>query len=114
MASNVICGHCGAVLEHPSATCSTCGARAAGPSTWVPPRKSTALATVLAVVPGLGHIYLGQYAKGLGFMVGFGALQFFGADLDLSVIGAVIGVPMELGGVGLWLFSIADAHRTAR
>ena len=114
MASNVICGHCGAVLDDPSATCPSCGARAATPAGRARPRKSTAVATMLAVVPGLGHMYLGQYGKGLGFMVGFGALQFFGADLDLSVIGAVIGVPMELGGVGLWLFSIADAHRTAR
>jgi hypothetical protein len=41
-------------------------------------------------------------------------LQFFGFDLDLSVIGAAIGVPMELGGAGLWLFSIVDAYRTAK
>lgn len=115
MASNVICGHCGAVLDNPSATCPSCGARAsARPAGWARPRKSTAVATALAVVPGLGHVYLGQYGKGLGFFVGTGALQFFGFDLDLTAIGAVLGIPMELGGVGLWLFSIFDAHRTAR
>jgi hypothetical protein len=113
MASNVICGHCGAVLEHPTAACASCGARPTA-TAGAPVRKSPTLATVLAVVPGLGHIYLGQYVRGLGFMAGFGALQFFGADLDLTAIGAVLGVPMELGGVGLWLFSIFDAHRTAR
>ncbi|TME57645.1 MAG: hypothetical protein E6I58_04910 [Chloroflexi bacterium] len=47
-------------------------------------------------------------------LVGVGGLQFFGADLDLTVIGAAIGVPMELGGGGLWLFSIVDAYRTAK
>jgi hypothetical protein len=43
-----------------------------------------------------------------------GLLQFVGFDLDLTAIGAVIGVPMELGGVGLWLYSIFDAYRTAQ
>jgi hypothetical protein len=47
-------------------------------------------------------------------MGGVMGLQFFGFDLDLSVIGAAIGVPMELGGGGLWLFSIVDAYRTAK
>ena len=113
MASNVICGHCGALLDSPSATCASCGARAAGGG-WVRPRKSPALATALAVVPGLGHIYLGQYGRGLGFLAATGLLQFVGFDMDLTVVGAVLGVPIELGGAGLWLFSIVDAHRTAR
>lgn len=113
MASNVICGHCGALLDSPSAGCAQCGARPSV-SGVVRPRKSPALATMLAVVPGLGHIYLGQYGRGLGFMAGTAVLQFAGLDLDLTVVGAVLGVPIELGGMGLWLFSIADAHRTAR
>ena len=66
------------------------------------------------MVPGLGHFYLGQNLKGLGFLVGIAGLQFFGFDLDLTVIGAAIGVPMELGGGGLWVFSIVDAYRTAK
>jgi hypothetical protein len=52
--------------------------------------------------------------KGVAYLVGVGGLQFFGFDLDLSVIGAAIGVPMELGGAGLWLYSIVDAYRTAK
>jgi hypothetical protein len=43
-----------------------------------------------------------------------GGLEFFGFDLDLSFIGALIGVPLEIGGGSLWLFSIVDAYRTAR
>jgi TM2 domain-containing membrane protein YozV len=77
-------------------------------------RKSPALAAVLAIVPGLGHFYLGHNLKGVAYLVGVGGLQFFGFDLDLSVIGAAIGVPMELGGAGLWLYSIVDAYRTAK
>ncbi len=52
--------------------------------------------------------------KGVAYLVGIGGLQFFGFDLDLTVVGAAIGVPMELGGGGLWIFSIVDAYRTAK
>ncbi len=78
------------------------------------PRKSPALAAALAIVPGLGHFYLGHNMKGLAYLVGIGGLQFFGLDLDLSVIGAAVGVPMELGGGTLWVISIVDAYRTAK
>jgi hypothetical protein len=30
------------------------------------------------------------------------------------VVGAALGVPMELGGGALWLYSIVDAYRTAK
>jgi TM2 domain-containing membrane protein YozV len=78
------------------------------------PHKSPALAAALAIVPGLGHFYLGHNMKGLAYLLGIGGLQFFGLDLDLSVIGAAVGVPMELGGGTLWVFSIVDAYRTAK
>lgn len=77
-------------------------------------RKSPALAAALAIVPGLGHLYLGQFGRAAGFMGAAGLLEFLGFDLDLTAIGAVVGVPMELGGVGLWLYSIFDAYHTAR
>jgi len=77
-------------------------------------RKSPILAAALALVPGLGHFYLGENMKGVAYLIGVGGLEFFGLDLDLTVIGAVIGVPMEVGGGTLWIFSIVDAYRTAR
>ena len=116
MAAEVLCGRCGALLTNPGAPCPRCGSPASGGYA-VPAgraRKSPILAAALAIVPGLGHVYLGHNLKGLGYFVGVGGLQFFGFDLDLSVIGAAIGVPMELGGAGLWVFSIVDAYRTAK
>jgi hypothetical protein len=77
-------------------------------------RKSPLAAAALAVVPGLGHVYLGEWRKALGFMGAAGFLEFFGLDLDLTAIGAVMGVPMELGGFGLWLYSIFDAYHSAK
>ena len=116
MAAEVLCGRCGALLTNPSAPCPRCGSPASGgyAAQVARVRKSPLLAATLAIVPGLGHVYLGHNLKGLGYFVGVGGLQFFGFDLDLSVIGAAIGVPMELGGAGLWLFSIVDAYRTAK
>jgi TM2 domain-containing membrane protein YozV len=72
------------------------------------------VAAALAIVPGLGHFYLGENKKGIAYLIGVGGLEFFGFDLDLSIIGALIGVPLEIGGGSLWLFSIVDAYRTAR
>jgi TM2 domain-containing membrane protein YozV len=117
MAQEVLCGRCGTLLTNPNAPCPGCGAPASGgyyaPQT-ARVRKSPALAAALAIVPGLGHFYLGHNLKGLAYLVGVGGLQFFGFDLDLTVIGAAVGVPMELGGGALWAFSIIDAYRTAK
>ena len=116
MASEVLCGRCGALLTNPNAPCPRCGSPASGAyrAANVHSRKNPLTAGFLALVPGLGHFYLGQNVKGFAYLIGVGGLQFFGFDLDLSVIGAAIGVPMELGGAGLWIFSIVDAYHTAK
>src|SRR5438093_6022947 len=116
MASEVLCGRCGALLTNPTAPCPRCGSPASGAyyGPVAAPRKSPALAAALAIVPGLGHFYLGHNMKGFAYLLGIGGLQFFGFDLDLTVIGAAVGVPMELGGGTLWVFSIVDAYRTAK
>jgi TM2 domain-containing membrane protein YozV len=118
-AAETFCGNCGTYLTNPAAPCPRCGAPASGgyygPAAAIPrTRKSPGLAAALAVLPGLGHFYLGHNIKGFAYLVGIFGLQFFGFDLDLTVIGAAVGVPMELGGAGLWLFSIVDAYRTAK
>jgi TM2 domain-containing membrane protein YozV len=116
MASEVLCGKCGALLTNPNAPCPRCGSPASGryQGPVARTRKSPLVAAVFAVVPGLGHFYLGDNRKGIAYLVGVGALEFFGFDLDLSIIGALIGVPLEIGGGSLWVFSIVDAYRTAR
>jgi TM2 domain-containing membrane protein YozV len=113
MVSNVVCGRCGSLLNGHSATCQRCGA--AGQAAVRQPRKSRWVAALLAgLIPGLGHIYLGQYPKGLLYMAGAGGLTFIGFDLDLTMIGAAVGVPMELGALGLWAHGVLDAYRTAQ
>ena len=104
------------MLLNPLAPCPRCGAPAsggyAGPRSHS--RKDPRLAAILAVVPGLGHFYLGHNLKGVAYLVGIGGLEFIGFDFDLSFIGALVGVPMELGGAALWIQSIVDAYRTAQ
>jgi TM2 domain-containing membrane protein YozV len=115
MVSNVICGRCGTLLDSRDARCRTCGAATYYGAAVARPRKSRWVAAGLAaLIPGLGHIYLGQYPKGLLYLVGAGGLTFLGFDLDLTVIGAAVGVPMELGALGLWLHGVTDAYRTAQ
>lgn len=83
--------------------------------THLPPRKKPWLAALLgALIPGLGHIYLGQYRKGLFYLAAAGGLEFFGFDFDLTGIGAALGVPMGLGGFGLWAHGVYDAWRLAK
>lgn len=116
MASEILCGRCGTLLTNPNAPCPKCGSPASG-RYQVPvfrQRKSPLMAAALAVVPGLGHFYLGDNKKGIAYLLGIGGLEFFGIDLDLTFIGALIGVPINAGGGTLWVFSIVDAYRTAR
>jgi hypothetical protein len=113
MAQHVFCGRCGAVLDTPWARCPSCGA-AASPANPYPRRKSRWVAATLAIVPGAGHMYLGEWRKGAFFLMSAGGLEFLGFDLDLTVIGDLLGVPMGIGGVGMWAFSIWDAYRIAR
>jgi hypothetical protein len=75
--------------------------------------RSRLKAAALGVVPGLGHMYLRDWRKGVALFGVFVAVELLGLDLDLTVIGAALGVPLELGGgTVLWLYSMLDAYRT--
>lgn len=111
MANQTICGNCGALLFRPKTACPTCGARSTGAQ--YPARTRPLAAAALGVVPGLGHLYLGQWRKGLVLLAAFGTVEILGIDLDLSLIGAAVGIPIELGGFGLWVYSVWDAYRSA-
>ena len=114
MATTAICGHCGGTLQHPGARCLRCGAAPSGGVRNAERRPRPAVAAALAVIPGLGHFYLGQHAKGFLYLFGTGGLEFFGTDLDLTAVGLAFGVPMGLGGIGLYIHGIIDAYRTAK
>ena len=62
----------------------------------------------------MGHVYLGHNMKGLFFLLACGGLEFVGVDLDLTVIGATLGVPLGAGGLGLYAYQIWDAYKEAK
>jgi TM2 domain-containing membrane protein YozV len=117
MASSVLCGRCGSPLPSPTATCPRCGASPSQGYTTrraAVGRKNPTVAALLAIVPGMGHVYLGQNLKGLFFLLACGGLEFVGVDLDLTVVGGLLGVPLGAGGFGLYVFQLWDAYREAK
>jgi hypothetical protein len=68
----------------------------------------------LSIIPGLGHWYAGAPLKGAAFFAAIVGPIVLGTELDLSVIGAPLGIPLDIGGLGLWAFCAYDAYRTAR
>lgn len=69
----------------------------------VPNRRSPGLAVVLSFLPGLGHLYLGLYARALAvFMAFFVAIQL----ADIGSFG--VAVPF------VWFFALIDAYRQAQ
>lgn len=73
-----------------------------------------ATAARLSIVPGLGHWYARSPMRGLAFFAAIVGPLVVGTELDLSVIGAVVGVPLDVGGFALWGYCAFDAYRTAK
>src|SRR6202171_4273009 len=67
----------------------------------------------LSIIPGLGHWYAGAPAKGLVFFAAIVGPLVIGTELDLTGIGAAVGIPLDFGGLGLWDFCASHAYRTA-
>jgi len=73
-----------------------------------PRRKSVTLATLLALAPGLGHIYLGYY------QIGF--IHALIPPVLITMIASDAGELTPLLGIGLaffWLYNLVDAARRA-
>ncbi len=74
------------------------------PQTPKPPtHKSPGLAVFFSLLPGLGHIYLGLYSRGIGFFAAFFSALWLAEHADLS--GAIIAF--------VFFFAMFDAHRMA-
>lgn len=75
------CSNCGALINGKAEICPKCGVRVSEPPisriSIIPEKKSVALAVVLSVfIPGLGQIYCGKVARGVGILV-LSILMFF-------------------------------------
>lgn len=80
------------------------------PGTPVPPSASNpALAGILSIIPGIGAVYCGQYAKGLAHMVIMGLL----IAGQTVVHGAFAHIILGLGIGFFYIYQIFDAVHTA-
>ncbi len=98
-ADTMQCPYCGAILPKGAEACTECDwTREA--TTPAEPKASDAMAVLLSIIPGLGHIYKGH--KLVGFLWMFGAIPA-GIFVFLAAI-ASAGF-----GAGLFLFYMAAA-----
>lgn len=121
----VTCPRCHESLREQTAFCPHCGTQLK-----VQPvegevidlgRKSSPVASIkpataarLSIIPGLGHWYARSPMRGLAFFAAIVGPLVVGTELDLSVVGAIVGVPLDIGGLGLWAYCAFDAYRTAK
>lgn len=121
----ISCPHCGQSLREQTAFCPHCGtqlrAQPISGEVIEPGRKGSQEKTIdpgkaarLSIVPGLGHWYARAPIRGLAFFVAIVGPLVVGTELDLSVVGAVAGIPLDIGGLGLWAYCAFDAYRTAK
>jgi hypothetical protein len=69
-----------------------------------PVRRSPGVAVILGCFPGLGHLYLGLYQRGIAFFLAFAASIWF-ASYGNGALGIVIPF--------VWFFNEIDAYRQA-
>ncbi|HEV8405140.1 MAG TPA: hypothetical protein VGQ13_04445 [Nitrososphaera sp.] len=88
------------------------------------------IATVLAIIPGIGHVYLGAFRRGIGILVtGIGLLMvsypgFLGINsvltsnmtqgISMTSIMVLALMMVGLGAVGFWIWQILDARKIAK
>src|SRR5256884_7962828 len=56
----------------------------------------------LSIVPGLRHWHAGAPLKALAFFAAIIGPLVVGTELDLTVVGAAVGTPPDIGGPGVW------------
>ena len=68
-------------------------------------KRSPATAFWLSLLPGAGHVYIGQPTKGLVLIVSVASAIYLASE----GAGAFVGIIIPF----LWIFSMIDAHRSA-
>lgn len=68
------------------------------------PKDAAKRAALLALIPGMGAVYNGQYFKAVAYLVTFVSLSFAGSEIH--------GV-FRLAAFSFYIFMIFDAYRTA-
>lgn len=83
------------------------------------------IAMMLAIVPGLGHIYLGAARRGIAILVigiglvliaypGYVSFQYVSGAITTTMITVVALVMAGLAAVGFWIWQILDARKIVK
>jgi hypothetical protein len=73
------------------------------PQLATPARRSPGLTVVLSFLPGLGHLYLGLYQRGMVFFAAFAAAIWLTEHSEAGIL-----IPF------IWFFGLIDAYRQAQ
>ena len=69
---------------------------------YIAPRRSPGVTVILSCFPGLGHLYLGLYQRGMAFFIAFATSIWLADHSDLGIL-----IPF------IWFFNVIDAYRQA-
>ncbi|MHA1470393.1 MAG: hypothetical protein ACTSSP_07510 [Candidatus Asgardarchaeia archaeon] len=82
-------------------------------------KKDPGIAALIATIGGifgifdLGHFYAGKINKGVLYLILGIIFDWGGLLLTLTIIGAIIGIPMLIVAFILWILQIYDAYKEA-
>ena len=103
------CPLCGHVLPKDAEACDHCDWVRAPDAVTAEGKASDAVAVMLSIVPGLGHVYKGYKLIGLLFFFGAVGAVALGALAATATAGFGVGlIPIYWGAVGLHVYGIED------
>jgi len=103
------CPFCGHLLPKDAQSCDRCDWRRAATTETAEGKASDAVAVILSIIPGLGHIYKGHKLAGLLWMAGAIPVGIFVVLAAIASAGFGIGLFFfYLGAVMLHAYAVDD------
>lgn len=121
------CGRCGNHLQPQAETCPNCGKfvsqtrreqntnqqRLVRPVEWKSESVTLLLSILLGLfgIQGVGHMYVGKIGKGIVILIGSIVLFIIAIALTVTGIGAIIGIPLIIMYIVMFIWQILDARK---
>ncbi len=103
------CPHCGHLLPIDAPRCDRCDWVRLTPAETAEGKASDAVAVLLSVIPGLGHVYKGYRVLGLLFVIGAGFAVLAGLLAATATAGFGLAlIPIYWFGVMFHVYAIKD------
>ena len=108
-ADTMLCPNCGQRLPKDAQACNRCDWKREGPVQTAEGTASDAMAALLSIVPGLGHVYKGY--RGIGLLFAIGTLIVLGFSGLAAIASAGFGLGLAVFywvGVAMHAYAIKD------